>query len=277
MAIARISFSVKSLNFLSIVLALALPWQEESHKPSRQVILSTPAPRPGLNGPRNSAIGDKRYRMESLGYRMSSSLLEYGGKNGQEEQAHSSCSQHRNGDGKGRSQSPTSRKGRRARQERTARHLQTSRRPQAPTAPDHQASQKSPELSLVSRLSPVNSGLRHTPSITAMRSVTRMDGGDLPWVFCNIMEPLAIDSGRMTESSIRPATQVANSASGPEGLRIAQTNRSSGLHGGVLHGGTSSMRLGRFGSVKHPPQRLAASPTSPFASAIPEPSLRPPP
>src|SRR6266852_8990190 len=186
MAIARISFSVKSLNFLSIVLALALPWQEESHKPSRQVILSTPPPRPGLNGPRNSAIGDKRYRMESLGYRMSSSLLEYGGKNGQEEQAHSSCSQHRNGDGKGRSQSPTSRKGRRARQERTARHLQTSRRPQAPTAPDHQASQKSPELSLGSRLSPGNSlpaphAEYNGDEECLQEPVTRMGGGDLPW------------------------------------------------------------------------------------------------
>ncbi len=55
-------------------------------------------------------------------------------------------------------------------------------------------------------------------------------------VFCHIMEPLAIDSGRMT---------------------------------------VSSMRLGPFGSVKHPRQQLAASPTSPFASAIPGPSFAP--
>src|SRR6266478_3643354 len=68
-------------------------------------------------------------------------------QDGQEEQAHASRGKDRRRNGQSGPQGSAGCKSRRASQERAARHLQTSRRPQAPTAPDHQAPQKSPELS----------------------------------------------------------------------------------------------------------------------------------
>src|SRR6266705_6148527 len=70
-----------------------------------------------------------------------------GGHNGQEKQAHASCGENRRGHGSRRSQSPSDRQGRRARQKRARRHFQASRRPQTPIAENDQAPQARPRLS----------------------------------------------------------------------------------------------------------------------------------